>query len=172
MSVQTTYVDGLVNGRLGQLADSSPSDVATAKNAEGSASIPFGVMVAKGTLDGDAELVAAVADHFLGVTLFSHAYGDSDLNTDRDEMAVGAAMNILRKGRVLVAVEEAVVAGGDVRVRHVAGTGALGGFRTTAVAGETLDCSAFCVWRTSAAITKLAVLEVDLTNEVFKSADI
>lgn len=164
-----------------------PGDIAdlwTAKNGardsatseEASASIPFGVMVIRGTGDHGAKLLhtsaAAVEQLLLGISVRSHDFAiGSELDTD-GKLKPGATFAVGRTGRYKVLVEDAVSPGDPVRVRAVvAGAEVKGAFRTAADGTDCVDISAFAQWRTSAGIGEVAVVEIDMTNSALAVAD-
>jgi hypothetical protein len=149
----------------GLLADNTMSkDAMSAFNAEASAEIPFGVMVAHGTADDDAKLLAATTDHLMGVSVFGHHY-DRPLELGDTGLKPKTHFDVLRKGRIYVLVEEPVTPASAVFVRAVAtGDEVAGAFRDTADGTDTIDISKFARFVTSAGTGELAVVEIDMTN--------
>ena len=102
--------------------------------------IGFGKFVAKGSSDGKCKLPAASTDVTtgvgLGVAMSSQAMpSDSSASASyetQDEVSV------LQMGPVWVQVEDSVVLGGDVYVRHAAGGLGVGSFAGAAGAGLAL----------------------------------
>jgi len=135
--------------------------------AESSAEVPFGVAVAEGADETKAILPAASTAKVIGLVIHSHTYAPSyELGT------VGikpkCMLSVLRKGRIWVVVEEAVVPGDRLFVRYASGAGGtqLGGIRKSAVTSETIDCTGMGIFRTTqATVGGLAILEVDFSNE-------
>lgn len=153
----------------GMLADSKFSDIVSYIQAEASAEIPFGSMVKHGTLDGDAKALAATSDKLAGIVVHAHNYAkDTELGTTG--LKPKAQLNVLRSGRIWVAVEEAVAVGGAVRTRAVA-PGTLGVFRTTADAGKSIDISKFARFLTSTSGAGFALLEIDMSGAANATAD-
>jgi hypothetical protein len=128
--------------------------------------MPFGIAVKEGTGDNDANLPGAGTDKLAGILLHSHAY-DKNNELGTTGLKPKAVLGVLRKGRVYVTVEEAVVKGDRLFVRHTAGVGGTqkGAVRKSAVGGETVDATKQGVFLTSASAAGLAVLEVDFVNE-------
>lgn len=111
-------------GFAGQIADStSVREIITRANGEASAGMPFGVVVGFGSTDSKAILLADANTKIAGIVVRSHVYDPNfDLNSSRDPKP-GAVLNIGRKGHFYVTVEEAVVPGDPVFVRHTANGG-------------------------------------------------
>ena len=159
---QTSYSVNMAVAYAGMKADMFNDDVESMFNEEASAEMPFGVMLAQGTADSGALLPDSDTEILVGVLLHSHEYAkDSELGSTG--VKPDAALNVLRKGRVWVTVEEAVSPGDRPYVRY-AGSGQEGAFRKSAVIGETIDARAWGVFRTSADASGLALLELDMTN--------
>lgn len=174
MTVQSTFGDNPAIGYAGTLDSNLAHDVITMKNAEASASIPFGYAVKfkdTVTTDKDAVLPAAETDKILGIVLRSDTYGvawtdlDGTVYGQLDATGVkpGAFLNILRRGRILVTAEDAVEAGDKLWVRcTTGGVGEIIGGLTNADEGtETIDCTAVGTWMSSAAAGGLAWLDVN-----------
>lgn len=169
MGVQSSYGNTLTVALEGQLADDGDHDVIAMTNAEASASIAFGRAVKKGTGDTEALLPAAETDEVVGITMHSHAYSNGE-NGDLDDtgMKVGAVMNVLRKGRIWVRVNGAVVAfTSRLWVRAVGSTPPeyLGGIEDADDSTDMIDCTKQGQFITSAATGELAVLEVNFLNK-------
>lgn len=166
-SAALTAMTGAIAGSLYDLADNVVSSFIS---EEASAEIPFGVMVARGTADNGAlklHTSSAAMDGILaGVVLHSNAYNKTnELGTTG--LKPGIIMNVLRKGRVWVQVEEAVTPASVVKVRAVASGGEVAGaFRDTADSTDCVDISRMARYLTSAGAGELAVLELDLTGTV------
>lgn len=129
--MQDSYTTDMEAGFEGQLADLSDYSALTYA-AEGN--VPFGRGVIEGTTPNQVKLPAAVFTeaNFRGVTL--HAQSKE---MDADGVAqykAKQATNVATRGRVLVKVEQAVVPGDPVFLRHTAnGAGtAAGQFRKDA----------------------------------------
>jgi hypothetical protein len=175
MSVQSSYGTTLTSAIEGALADSGPHDVITKYNAEASAAISFGKAVKFGATDNAALLPAAETDKICGIVLHTDQYStgsDGELKQDgtawTNGLRPGAAMSILRKGRVWAVARTAVAPGDRLWVRAVAsGSGHefLGGLEDADDSTDTIDCTAQGVWLTTAAQGALAILEVDFTNK-------
>jgi hypothetical protein len=164
-----------------------PGDIAdlwTAKNGardsatseEASATIPFGVMVIRGTGDGGAKRLhtsAATCEQLLlGISVRSHDFAIGSELDDDGALKPGATFAVGRKGRYRVLVEDAVSPGDSVRVRAVAaGDEVPGAFMTGADGTDAIDISAFAQWRTSADAGEVAVVEIDMTNSALAVAD-
>ncbi len=162
---QTSYSATMTYGIEGQLADSGPVDILSRVNGEASLEIAFGLGVKKGTGDEAVLSPTAEGDRIEGIVVHSHAYAKTT-ELDTGVKAKGS-LSILRKGRILVKVEEAVVRGDRGWCRAVAGAGGtrLGAWRKSDVGAETIDCTTQAEFLTSASANGLAVLEVDFTSK-------
>jgi hypothetical protein len=129
---QTDYSSSQPVAFAGMLGDLSFKRVSTGVNKQGAA-IPFGVAVTKAAGDGNYDLPNAAGDKVFGIVLHSHDYDQRDL-TGVQGVPVDVDFNLLEEGAAYVKVEEAVVDGDDVYVRHTAGAGGtqLGAFRKSA----------------------------------------
>lgn len=139
---------------------SSHNRTRSAVNQEASAEIPFGVLVVKGTIDDSAKLPDGT-DVPMGITCFEHGFeqGGADLGTTG--MKPDSMLTVLDRGEINVRVEDAVVAGGAVRVRTTAGVGEqLGAFRSAADGTDAAVLSR-ARWLTSADAGGIAVLDFD-----------
>jgi len=116
----------------GEIAEHLPDEYVQSFAAEGI--ISFGLGVARGTDDAGVKLISSASDEFLGVA--AKSFEASSL--DDEAYAIGDVVGVVRKGIVVVYVEEAVGPGDPVRIRHTAGADEVqGAFRTTADAGQT-----------------------------------
>ena len=158
---QTFYAINQPAAMAGMLYDLGENDVVSAVN--NTQAVPFGVAMVQGTLDNECHLPASAGDlaKTLGVSVLVQTK-EQALVTSIVNYPVGSDVSILRKGRVWVQVEEAVVAFSPVFVRFAAGSGTqLGAFRAsadTATAGQISGC----VYRSSAAAGGFAVVEFNL----------
>ncbi len=158
---QLTYEDNQAVGFAGQLYDLGENDMVTGVSEEASAEMPFGIVVVRATTDDGVKIPAAEADIPKGVVVHSHSYqvgvdlGDTGLKPKTE-------MSIMRRGRIWVTVQEAVIPGDRAYIRF-AGTGQKGGWRKSEVVGETMDITLQAEFQTTAAADALAVVEVDFT---------
>lgn len=196
MSQTTVNAGGQAIGVAGQLADSGDHDIVSGFNKDTSQfPFGFGARVQPGSA-GDAYLLATGFSglspglEVAGVNLYGlnhHRAGSLDAAGYQGDMGASgllpnASMQVLRKGRVLVPVEIAVVAGDRAWCRGVA-TGSSGSAAWQGIwsgtgynlvndgAGSSymIDCRRQGVFRTASytaadGTTKVAVLEVDFTN--------
>jgi hypothetical protein len=160
---QLSYAVDQAVAFAGMLADAGMvQDVVTGENL--SAAIPFGVMTAIGAGANQIALPAAAGDvtdvkKLVGVAIAHQAMESSA--SGLPQYAPNSAVNVLKKGRVWVQVENAVTRGtSDVHVRY-AGVGQRGGFRGAAVASETAVLPN-AKWLSSTTGAGLALLEIDL----------
>jgi hypothetical protein len=176
--MQTAVNSQLPIGVAGQLADhhtETAGDVMPAINTEASDEIPFGCLMKKGTGDDGVERLDAANNAIAGISVHTNELSQP---TQLGDVGVkpSATFGRLLEGHILVMVEEAVTPASAVRVRHggvdlAASPQKLpGGFRTSAVAGETAVLSA-AKFLTSAGAGELAVLNVDLLTSTL-TADV
>lgn len=178
-SKQTAYNDAMAVGFAGQLLAEFGDGIVSMMNSEASLEMAFGMAVKFGGVAGNnqsAKIPTAETDKICGIVLHTHAYGDADLGqganggaaTVRPGVKPGKMINVLRKGRVRVIVEDAVSPGDRLWVRAVsAGDGVefLGGALPADDGTDTVDCTNQGVFLTAAGAGELAVLEVDFTND-------
>lgn len=160
---QTSIPASLPIGFAGMKADTTEDTVETFVSAEASAEIPFGVMVAQGTGDRDGKMPAAGTDKLVGIVLHSHDYA-KDTELGSTGLKPKTALQILRKGKALVTVEEAVAPGDRAHIRYASGAGGTqkGAWRKSSVANETIDATTQCVFRSTASANGLAEVEIDM----------
>jgi hypothetical protein len=124
------YNDDVRNA--GEIAEHLPDEYITTHTAQ--EEISFGYAVARGSSADAIKVISSASDELLGVA--AQSFEASLLNDMK--YAAGDAAGVVRKGIVVVYVEEEVSPGNSVRVRHTAQTGKPNGaFCTTAVAGKT-----------------------------------
>jgi len=162
---QSTWSSDPANAYAGLLSQIKPHETESYIQAEASAEMPFGRMVAKGTNDQDAVLMAAQADLPIGIVVHSHNYqkptelGDTGLKP-------GAMVRVLTKGVIWVQVTEAVTPASAVRYDEAGGT-----FGDSAVVDETVDISDFARYLGSAGANEFVELEIDMTNRNLRTSD-
>jgi len=165
MSVQTTYAAAAV-ALEGQLFGDGPHDVRTMINQEASAEVPFGhgVKFEGSTEDLGALLPTAETSVIAGIVAHSHAYADDELGTTG--VLPGATLNVLRKGKIWVAVEDGCAPGDRLWIRAVGAVApeAIGQCNNADDSTDMVDCTNAGVFLTTAAAGGLAVLDVDFTN--------
>lgn len=136
-----------------------------------SAAIGFGLVVSQDPQDTNKARVPINATDItasgtvLGFTIHTHTVTQSlgaSGSTGSTGYIIEAAMGILRKGRIYVAVEDAVVAGGDVYVRHVVGAGEVLGACRSDADGSDASILPSAKFRSSAAIGGIAIVEINL----------
>lgn len=167
------FVDADVSGTAFTAVGTTNCSVATIILNE--ANVPFGVLV---SLDDagqqSSDLSGRRLVHLpqtgtdvtargtaLGVALHTQAV-ENALSGESLGYSPESAVSILRRGRVYVQVEDAVVEGAQAFVRHVAGAGEqLGAFRSD-VDGSDASALPGAYYRKSAGAGELAVLEINL----------
>jgi hypothetical protein len=162
--MQTTYGTTPEPGLPGQLYDLSPMTKDSYINAAG-ADLPFGIALAKGTGDQDAILVAADTAKILGIAIHSHAYDNQALSGTAG-IPDDRMLNVVKRGRVWVRVEEAVTKGDAVYVRYANGVADAtktqkGSIRKSADT-STAVLLAGATFYTSAAAGAMAVVDINL----------
>jgi hypothetical protein len=156
---QTSYSINQDAALEGQLADSGIKDVMSYTAEE---DLKFGRAVLQGTADGQCLLPAGNITGLLGVAI--HQHKEQGLVGSQDAKYLeGDSVNVLKKGRMWVKVEEAVVAQDPVYVRHTTGGGGteLGAFRKSADTSTAAVVSGM-KYLTSADAAALALIEVDV----------
>lgn len=169
MAIQTTYPEQFSIGFEGQLADGA-SDRFARSYTNITVDMEYGRMVvqAPGDADNECSVPATGSIAALGVTMFTHATERTLLpDAGTFGIPVNKPANVLRRGRVVVVVEEAVTPASAVHFRHNAPGAlpeAIGRWRTDVDGGDaTLVANAKARFMTSAAAGEKAILEFDLS---------
>jgi len=180
MAVQTTYPKAPSAAVAGQLYDHGPHDIITMRNAESTASMPFGIGVAFKTsspaTDLDAILLSGSGDLVAGIIVHSEDYartftlpdGTTAGELGSSGLRPGSILQILRKGRIWVTSEDAITVGLRPFIRFSANGGntQVGAFRGTDDSGHAIDLTKIGQFSvTSGGAGALVVLEVDFTNK-------
>jgi hypothetical protein len=154
----------------GVLADSGDIDAISCTNAEASASMPFGIAVAKGTADDDAILPAVTNFIPQGIAIYHAAFEQSVQAATPATAGIlpKAGLSALRRGRVVVEVEEAVVKNDPVFVRFASGAGGTqkGAIRKSADTSTASDQSSWARFASSSYTVNAKLYAV---VEVFRS---
>lgn len=149
---QTNYQVNFDKAFEGLLADAKHESIS--RIVEGSG-VLFGKAVKQGTNDGQAVALSANTDKVLGVVVHKHI--------EKGELLEKDSISVLRRGRIYVKVEEAVVAGDPVFVRAVvAGAEEAGSFRKSADSTDTIDLTSVAEFLTSAEAGEFAVVDINL----------
>lgn len=177
MAFQTTYLDVQPLGYSGQLAGGFHV-ISTFKNAEASASMPFGVAVKFKTsspvTDLDVLFPTAITDLVAGIVAKSTAYERSWADEagvvhgqlDAVGLIAGQLISLVRKGRVLVTCVSGCKPGDRLFVRALTGSfTVIGGCENAADASNMIDCTKQGQWMSTAVAGGLAWLEVDFVNK-------
>ncbi len=166
MSVQTTFSQDLTQGFSGQKVGHGSFDVQAMRNGEASASMAPGIAVKHGstTDDRDAQLLTAITgENVAGIIIHQH-YAEDQLDDD-NYIKAGYELAVCRRGRLLVTCEDGCNVGDSLHIRAVAAGAELAGALLAAADGtDTIDCSGYATWRTSAAAGGLAELEFDFSG--------
>jgi hypothetical protein len=169
MTVQTTYSSSLSPRIAGQLADSGSHDIVAMVNREASSSIPLGRVVMFGSTT-DPTSMKIVADEnaiCAGVLLHSYEY-DPTYDLDSTGLKAGRPGQVLRRGRVIVELEDACSIGDRGWVRGaagVAGAELVGGVLIADDGSDTVDATGQIVFLEAGAAGDLVMVEVDFTNK-------
>lgn len=149
----------------GQLADAGYTEKVSGL-AE--VAIPLGKFVIRGTdKDNQVKLPALSTDitaltSVAGVALHDQAReGGAAGAVAAPVAAIGSAISVLKKGRVVVLAEQTCVAGDPVYVRYAAGGSGVGSFGNSAGTSERA-LLAQAVWVKGASAAGLGVIEVNL----------
>ena len=163
--MQTSYSIDQPKAIEGQLADLENKDVMTGENTL--TDIFFGKFVSRGAGDNLIIRPAASTDitdvtKARGVAL-THQAIESNLGSAAPFYPQKSAVNVLKKGRVWVKVEEAVTPTDPVFVRFASGAGGtvLGSFRKTADTATAAQLAG-AKYLSNAAANGLALLELDI----------
>lgn len=159
MSQTSFSINMSAYGYEGQLADAGFTDKISA-SAE--VAVPMGKLVVRGTDPAkQGKLPTAAGDivvaKILGVSLHDQAREQKPANS-AIQYEIKDSMSLLRSGRIVVKVEETVVAGDVPSVRHAAGGLGIGSFAKTADANRAALPNAVYVQGASA--NGLAVVEI------------
>jgi hypothetical protein len=121
MSAQQTSVDFAPAAFAGLIADCTDADMLSYRNEEDDGEVRFGSFVSQGSDARGALLPDAQANvahtTALGIVAHSHAYA-KDTELGDDGLKTGAMLNVMRRGRIWVYVNESggVQLGDAVRV--------------------------------------------------------
>lgn len=165
MSVQTTYSTNMSAAFAGMRASINAGDVVVPmRNKEASAEIPFGRAVKYHATDDDGALFpTAETSKIVGIVMHRHGYttgANGELGTSG--LKPDAIMEVLQRGEIWVTVEDAVVPGDKLWIRAVAGGDPefLGACLPADDGTDTVDCTMFGTFRTTAAAGGLAKLQI------------
>jgi hypothetical protein len=150
--------------QAGQLADLGDNDIATYVSEEGSAEIPFGVMVAQGTEDNGCLKMAVSTDKLVGVVVATQAMNKPNELGDTGILP-GIAVSVMKRGRIVVTAADAVTPADPVRVNESGGT-----FQTGSSGGVTTLLK-HARWLTTAGAGELAVVEFDMLTRADNTQD-
>ncbi len=184
MTLQSDYPTAPPRGYSGQLIGAiEDADIVPAINREASASIAFGRAVvfktSSPTTDLDVLLPATENDLVAGIVIHFDQYPRAFTTTDNAGASVtvgeldgtglrpGTMMAILRRGKILVTVEDGCLVGDRLWVRAVAGGDPefLGGLNNADDSTDMIDCTKQGQFLSSASAGGLAELWVDFTNK-------
>ena len=157
--VQLDYSSSMAAGFPGMKAD---LEHGYTRSYSATVDVPPGCVVSRAGADDRCKLPtnAGEAGALLGVALHSHTLANDASGVAK--YVDGDTVSVLRKGTVYVQAEEAVAEGDPVYVRHTANGGntQLGAVRKSADTGCVLVPG--LMFRTSAALGKVSVLEINL----------
>lgn len=164
MPVQTTYTTTSPVAIEGQLADYEHDVVVSRFNAD-AVNINFGRGVAFNATDNGAILPVTEASVLMGIVAHSHSY--STLENTSTGLTPGAALNVLRRGRIYLRNYSAspVAPGARLWCRAVAGGGETkGGFEIADDSTDMINSTPQVQALTGAAAGGLFIAEVDFLN--------
>lgn len=164
--MQLDYSHSPAKGFPGMLADSGPRQVTSKVNP--AVAIPFGTAVAKGTDDDHVKLptTAAEVTASIGIAI-QDPVTEQDSSFTLATYAINSSVNVLRKGRAWVTVEEAVTSGDTPYVRWANGNGGKtqkGAFRKSVDQVSSADTATIlpnAKYITSASAGELAIVEIN-----------
>lgn len=165
----TSYSEQAV-GYPGMIADLSDGHVIeSARNAEASLSLPFGIAVIRstdaltpGTAIKNVVKPATSGDRIYGVIVHSHDYDNGPNGTlDTVGLKPDATVNVMRRGLLLVNTEDSCTEGNAAFVRYTANTALPGELRSDGDSSKAVECTGI-VWRTTRTDSGLAVVEIDM----------
>lgn len=160
---QTTYSTQPGESYAGMLGDSKETDIIS-RALGGAANVEFGVMLAYGA--NPTKECAPVADagalkSLAGVAVHKHTPDRASL-TDDEGIVPDSMVDLLRKGRVWVSVEQAVTPGDSVYVRMVAaGAEVKGHFRKDADGADAIEIVG-ASWQSTTTGAGIALLDLNL----------
>lgn len=152
---QTSYSIQAADAFAGQLGDpAADAHIRSMANEEASA-VEFGLGVVAGT-DPEAQFLkpSAGGQTLLGVLVHQHSQEVAESGLSNGETG-----GVMSKGRIWVQVDEAVVAGDPVFVRHTGAAAAIGKFRNDA---DTANADAVPNARFVKGGSTVALLELNL----------
>lgn len=162
---QTAYALEPAVASAGLLSDMGQSQIHSRTNEE-VVDIPFGIAMKKGTtfVDDGSLLPTASGDKVEGVTVSTPARDNIGLATAGvNGIRAGARYNLLRKGRVWVNVEQAVVPTDTIFFRYASGGGGTqkGSFRKDADTATAAQWKGARFMNSQATIGGLVIIECD-----------
>lgn len=161
--MQTSYPVKQTAALAGQLADLGPNYIRSAANGSGQ-QLSAGLAVTRGDSDDVVTLPASATDPIVGVTVHTHTQDRLHL-ADGKVFGEGDTMNVLDRGAVFVAPEEAVTPADPVYARIANGSAdpsltQKGAFRASDDAGTAVLVRG-ARWLTSANAGEPAMLAFD-----------
>lgn len=162
MPFPTSILDNPVVALVGQLADNGSNPDGIVSGQVINATIAPGLLAvwhagdADGTIRAPAATGEVTAFNPRGITIY-------EASSPNNPYAIGDMVSLLKRGRIWVAVEEAVTPASTPFVRFAAGGGGtvLGGFRASADTATAVALPGAKYLTTQATIGGLALLEVN-----------
>ena len=156
--MQTEYDQEPEKAFQGLIADGGPVDIIT-RALELAAGAPFGIALEPGT-DPTLEVTPTTGSGFVFVGVAAHSHTQEDLGTQALDLGISdnEPVNVLRKGRIWVPIEQAVTPfSSPVFVRHTVNGGLdqLGAFRIDADTANAEAVTAVAEWQDSITIAGL-----------------
>ena len=147
----------------GMIGEGGGRENSISRNLEDAIAIPAGVMGVAPASDPEDEfrLPSAAGQTQYGITV--HRHGREDFRVAGTAAFIqGEDVELLRRGRIWVVVEETVVANDPVFFRHTVNGGLIpGGWRNDAAAAEA-DAVLNAIFVTGAAIGTVALIDINL----------
>lgn len=159
---QTSYSQSMAVAKEGMLADIGDNDVVSFNNP--AVAVPFGKFVVRSTGDDECKLPVASTDITVVTSALGMALAVQSIEQDSSGVAQYVAksqVNVLKKGRAWVKVEEAVTVASTVHVRYAAGGNGLGSFGDTTGTSERAPLAG-AKYLTAAGANELALIEFNL----------
>lgn len=165
--MQLDYSQSPAAGYPGMQADTGYKHVISCKNPN--VAIPFGLYVTRDDADGRVKLPTTAAEVTNGNGIAIADFASESINNGQAAgYPLKSAVSVMRQGRVWVEVEENVVEGDDVYVRHANGNASKvqkGAFRKSVdqvAAADTATKIPGAKYRTSASAGGIAIVEVNM----------
>jgi hypothetical protein len=124
--------------------------------------VPFGLGIAQGDADNTGRLPVDGSEIQIGISVLDQMQPNQPVTGDH-EYTLNSVMSVLKRGRIYVAVEDAVAIGGDVYVRHTTGANGsqLGSIRSDNDGGKAAQLTGAVFGSTQATPGGLAIIDIN-----------